>query len=95
MAKALAEIIEKRPADPVEYLGHFLHKFVENKKQQDNDIENAKLVEHQRIEKEEYERRQEEMNREVEELKAREEQIRKEKETEERRKKEAEELARR
>lgn len=32
LSKGLAEIIEKRPADPVEYLAHYLIKHVENKK---------------------------------------------------------------
>jgi hypothetical protein len=32
LQKALAEIVEKRPADPVEYLAHFLQKQVANKR---------------------------------------------------------------
>lgn len=35
LARGLAEIVEKRPSDPVEYLAHFLHKFVKNKIEQE------------------------------------------------------------
>ncbi len=59
------------------------------------DLDTLKLIERQRIEQEEEERRAEEMRREVEELKLQEEQMKREKEAEERRKKEAEELAKR
>jgi hypothetical protein len=58
-------------------------------------LDNLKLIERQRIEQEEEERRAEEMKREIEELKAQEERMKREKEAEERRKKEAEELAKR
>ena len=34
IAQGLAEIIQRKPADPVEYLANFLHKFVENTNQQ-------------------------------------------------------------
>ncbi len=59
------------------------------------DAEYLKLVEQQRIEQEEEERRQEQMRKEAEELREHEEKMRKEREAEERRKKEAEELAKR
>lgn len=95
MSKALAEIIERRPADPVEYLAHFLHKHVQNVRQKKVDEETARLVEQQRLEKEEEDRRQEEMKKEQERIREYEEQLKKEKEAEERRKKEAEELAKR
>lgn len=95
LSKGLAEIVEKRPVDPVEYLAQFLHKFVENRRDAQNDQENKILVEKLRVEKEEEERRQEEMRREAEELRAKEEELRREKEAEEKRKKDLEELAKR
>lgn len=35
LKQALAEIVEKRPADPVEYLANFLLKYSENKRQEE------------------------------------------------------------
>lgn len=95
LSKGLAEIVEKRPVDPVEYLAHYLYKFVENRHEAQKDEENKKLIEKLRIEKEEEEKRQEEMRREAEELRAKEEDARREKEAEEKRKRDLEDLAKR
>lgn len=95
LSKGLAEVVEKRPADPVEYLANFLHKFVENRRDAEKEEENRILIEKLKFEKEEEERRQDEMRKEVEELRAKEEEIRREKEAEEKRKKDLEELAKR
>jgi hypothetical protein len=95
LAKGLAEIVEKRPADPVEYLAHFLRKYVQNVDMENQDRLNAELVAKCRIEKEIEEKRKEEMRREVEAMREQEEKLKREKEAAERRKKEMEELAKR
>ena len=48
MTKALAEIVKKRPADPVEYLANYLHKYVKNQEQMAKDKENEKVVREER-----------------------------------------------
>lgn len=35
LKQGLAEIVERRPADPVEYLANFLLKYAENKNEQE------------------------------------------------------------
>ena len=83
----MAEVVLRRPQDPVEYLANFLYKYVDNIKAADKDREDEiKAIKlKQKLEMEEA--RREEMKRERE--------ARKEKEAEERRKKELEELAKR
>ena len=95
LTKGLAEIIEKRPADPVEYLANFLQKFVTNRKQQEIDEEVAKQVELLRIEEEKERERLEKIRLEEEALREQEEELRRQHEAEERRKREMEELAKR
>lgn len=95
LKQALAEIVEKRPADPVEYLANFLLKYSENKRLEEIERENQILVEKLQKEKEEEEKRQEEMRLEAERIRLEEEELRREAELEERRKRELEELAKR
>lgn len=95
ISQGLAEIIQKRPADPVEYLANFLYKFSENKNQQQKDKDMEQLIKKLRKEKEMEEKRHEEMKKEIVAIKIKEDELRKEKEAEERRKKELEELAKR
>lgn len=95
IAQGLAEIIQKKPNDPVEYLANFLYKFVQNSEQMTQDKENENLFKKLRKEKEIEEKRQAEMKREQMALRDYEEELRKEKEAEERRIREMEELAKR
>jgi hypothetical protein len=95
IAQGLAEIIQRKPNDPVEYLANFLYKYVQNTDQMARDKENENLVKKQRKEKEIEEKRQAEMKREQMALRDYEEELRKEKEAEERRIREMEELAKR
>jgi hypothetical protein len=32
LSKALAEIVEKRPSDPIEFLANYLYKYADNKR---------------------------------------------------------------
>lgn len=95
LSQGLAEIIQKRPADPVEYLANYLYKYNENKIQKQKEIDMENLIVKLKKEKELEEKRKEEMKKEMAAIKIREEELRKEKEAEERRKKELEELAKR
>lgn len=95
IAMGLAEIVQKKPTDPVEYLANFLYKYVENTDQQTKDKENDNLVKKLRKEREIEEKRQAEMKREQAALRDYEEELRKEKEAEDKRIREMEELAKR
>jgi len=95
LAQGLAEIVLLKPADPVEYLANFLHKYVANTQQRQADQDNETLVKRLRKEKEIEEKRQAEMKREQAALRDYEEELRKEREAEERRIREMEELAKR
>lgn len=95
IATGLAEIVLKKPADPVEYLANFLYKYVENTEQQARDKENENLVKKLRKERDIEEKRQAEMKREQAALRDYEEELRKEKEAEDKRIREMEELAKR
>lgn len=95
IAQGLAEIVQRKPVDPVEYLANFLYKFVENQEQQSQDKENENMIKKLRKEKDIEEKRQAEMKREQMALRDYEEELRKEKEAEERRIREMEELAKR
>jgi hypothetical protein len=95
LSRALAEIIHRRPTDPVEYLGNYLIKYVDNKKEEETiKKENELIIELQK--KRELDlQREEEKRKEVEALRQFEEEMRREKEERARKAKEAEELARR
>jgi len=95
IAMGLAEIVQKKPTDPVEYLANFLYKYVENTDQQTKDKENDSLIKKLRKEREIEEKRQAEMKREQAALRDYEEELRKEKEAEDKRIREMEELAKR
>lgn len=95
IAEGLAEIVMRKPADPVEYLANFLYKYVENTNEQEKEKVNECLIKKLRKEKEIEEKRQAEMKREQAALRDYEEELRKEKEAEERRIREMEELAKR
>lgn len=95
IAAGLAEIVLRKPNDPVEYLANFLYKFVQNTRQQEMDADNVEMVKKLRRENEIEEKRQTEMKKEQSALRDYEEEMRKDKEAEERRVREMEELAKR
>lgn len=95
LSRGLAEIVQRRPGDPIEYLANYLHKFVQNDKAAEADRENEKRLARLQKEQAAEQANYEEMKRERDQIKSQEIEEKKERENEERRKKELEELAKR
>jgi len=95
LAKGLADLVERRPFDPIEYLANYLYKFAENKAYQQKEEELRKEIELILKTEEDDKLQREAMKREFEQIKDLEEVERKEKEAHEKRKRELEELAKR
>lgn len=95
LTKALAELVVKRPTDPIEYLAKYLYKTADNIRINKEEQEIQTQVNILREEEERERQKREEMRKEEEAIKQLEENERKEKEAQERRKRELEELARR
>ncbi|CAF0935925.1 unnamed protein product [Adineta steineri] len=95
LIRGLAEIVERRPHDPIEYLATFLYKQVENTRTQKQKEHDAKQLEIERKKAEEEKEHRAQLKKEIRELREKEENERKQREAEERRKREAEELAKR
>ncbi|KAJ8313919.1 hypothetical protein KUTeg_008480 [Tegillarca granosa] len=90
---ALAEIAERRPWDPIEYLGQWLHKYGENQKfvkQQEELLIRLRQAEEEKEQENEQKQRIKAEQKELQEI----ERQQREKEEEERKKKEQEELQR-
>jgi ankyrin repeat protein len=95
LSRGLAEIVQRRPGDPIEYLANYLHKFVQNTKaaEADRDTE-QRLARLQRKQAEE-QAKNAAMRKERDQIESQEADERRERDNEERRKKELEELAKR
>ena len=70
LTKALAEIVQKRPADPVEYLANYLHKYVKNQEQMAKDKENEKVVREERALRAKERENEKKLREEMEQLNA-------------------------
>ncbi|CAF1630577.1 unnamed protein product [Adineta ricciae] len=95
LIRGLAEIVERRPNDPIEYLATFLYKQAENTRAQKQKEHDAKQLEIERQKEAEEKEHRAQLKREIRALREKEEKARQEREAEERRQREAEELARR
>ncbi|CAF1096544.1 unnamed protein product [Rotaria sordida] len=95
LIRGLAEIVERRPNDPIEYLATFLHKQVENTRAQKKKEEEAEQLEIEQQQAEEEKQHRAQLKNEIRTLREQEENERKQREAEEKRKRDAEELAKR